>query len=690
LIAAVVVGVPVAIGAITGGADAGPRNLLTADQQTFERGLGGWNGQQGTSVRRTDDASYEGRRSLRISASRLTSGTSSTMVASTPTGLSAVAVRAGASYSGSVQLRSGSRSQRAVQCELAWYRSNGSLLTRTVGATQPETSGQWTQARCAGVAPTAAARAALRIIVTGASSFEKHYADDAWLTEDAPPPTTSTSAAPTTAAPTTAPTVTTTVPQVPAFAAHINAGSSSDLAAPDGTRFVADRNYFGGSVMETGPAPIGGTNNDALYQKHRWGMAGYAVPVPAAGTYNVRLHFSEPVFSAPGWRVFDVTAEGTLMLDNLDVAAAVGANNALVRSFAVNVSDGVLNLGFPPVVEDPMVSGVEVLSAGASSPAPSPPTTAPPTTAPPTTTPPTTAPPTTVPRTTTPPTTAPPTPPPTSSGVCTGRDAAGGVPADRFPGAACTGVLPGTGLTPVSASGLFFITQDNSVWERVEFNSEVCVQADNVTIRNSRANRPIRAANPFGYYGCGADGGARNLTLIDVEVNAQSPTTAAVEGGVYGGGISCVRCNLHHAGAGINGRNYSLVDTFVHSLIGASADAHLDGIQAFGGDVVVRHSNIVANVVAGSGGVSCAVCLYTHLDWGPMDDVLIEHTRVEAQAAGQCIFAGDSAEQNPTNIRFVDVDIYGACATAVSSWLRHPTNVWSDVTYQGWPMAEPS
>ena len=65
---------------------------------------------------------------------------------------------------------------------------------------------------------------------------------------------------------------------------------------------------------------------------------------------NIRYGFTllsfglEPqavVQAGVGSRVFDVSIEGQLVEDNLDVYAAVGADAMLVRTHTVNVSGGV-------------------------------------------------------------------------------------------------------------------------------------------------------------------------------------------------------------------------------------------------------------------------------------------------------------------------------------------------------------
>jgi len=146
-----------------------------------------------------------------------------------------------------------------------------------------------------------------------------------------------------------------------ATVARINA-SAGAYTTPAGTPFSADKGFVGGSSSGTSTANIAGTDADRLYANHRWGMSGYRVAVPAKGVYIVRLHFAETVFRQAGKRVFDVTAENRLQINDLDVFRSAGADAAHVRQFSVAVSDGTLDIGFGRVVEDPMISGIEVHS----------------------------------------------------------------------------------------------------------------------------------------------------------------------------------------------------------------------------------------------------------------------------------------------------------------------------------------
>jgi hypothetical protein len=81
------------------------------------------------------------------------------------------------------------------------------------------------------------------------------------------------------------------------------------------------------------------------------------------GEYEVRLYFAE-IYGGTmrvGARVFDVTVEGQLVLDDYDIYADAGAGNRGVMQSFVVTSDASLGIEFAHVVENPAVSGIEIL-----------------------------------------------------------------------------------------------------------------------------------------------------------------------------------------------------------------------------------------------------------------------------------------------------------------------------------------
>ena len=86
----------------------------------------------------------------------------------------------------------------------------------------------------------------------------------------------------------------------------------------------------------------------------------------APGNYQVHLFFAEIYAGAaqPGGRVFDVSIEGELRIDNLDVFLQTGSSHqALVRSFVVN-SDALLTLTLAGEYQNPAIKAIAVLPCG--------------------------------------------------------------------------------------------------------------------------------------------------------------------------------------------------------------------------------------------------------------------------------------------------------------------------------------
>jgi hypothetical protein len=153
-------------------------------------------------------------------------------------------------------------------------------------------------------------------------------------------------------------------PPPPSTATRVNAGGSAFVDA-SGNSWVADRSYNTGNAATAATSWTGA--NPQLYGTERWDPAStpelaYTFPV-TAGTYKVNLHFAE-IYSGTafvGGRVFDVFINGTKVLDRLDVFAQVGFMKPLVKSFTVNVPGSQLTISFGHQVENPKISGIEIV-----------------------------------------------------------------------------------------------------------------------------------------------------------------------------------------------------------------------------------------------------------------------------------------------------------------------------------------
>jgi hypothetical protein len=144
---------------------------------------------------------------------------------------------------------------------------------------------------------------------------------------------------------------------------QVNAGGGA--VAP----FAADEFSTGGGTAGTGnsistsavvsPAP------QAVYQTERNGQTfSYVFPNLNPGTtYLVRLHFAEFYWTSPGKRVFNVSINGTPVLQNFDIVAIAGApHTALVEQFAaVADANGNITVTYTAGTADqPKASAIEV------------------------------------------------------------------------------------------------------------------------------------------------------------------------------------------------------------------------------------------------------------------------------------------------------------------------------------------
>ena len=143
---------------------------------------------------------------------------------------------------------------------------------------------------------------------------------------------------------------------------RINAGVNSNNVYTDnlGVEWSASIGFSGGSSYGNNNA-IAQTDNDLLYQTEYYGSDFDYSQSVANGSYDVTLHFAETVFSSAGSRVFNVSAENQLILDDFDIYSQAGGKNiATQRTFTVGVNDGNLDLNFLASVNNAKISAIEI------------------------------------------------------------------------------------------------------------------------------------------------------------------------------------------------------------------------------------------------------------------------------------------------------------------------------------------
>jgi hypothetical protein len=140
---------------------------------------------------------------------------------------------------------------------------------------------------------------------------------------------------------------------------RIACGNASDFTDAQGNTWAADNSFTGGSTFTSGSA-IAGTVDDGLYQRERFGNFSYAITV-GNGNYKLNLGFAETFWGLVGDRVFDVSAQGVLILDNFDILTEVAFQAALVKTFDIEVTGGSVDLVFTSVVDSAKISNIEIL-----------------------------------------------------------------------------------------------------------------------------------------------------------------------------------------------------------------------------------------------------------------------------------------------------------------------------------------
>lgn len=138
--------------------------------------------------------------------------------------------------------------------------------------------------------------------------------------------------------------------------------------------FVSDRFFTGGGTFTTGDtisvAGVADAAPAAIYQPERTGQGGsnfsYELANLAADAqYTIRLHFAEIFWTDANLRLFDVSINGSQVLDDYDVfVEAGGADRAVVETFTTTAdATGVITLDFVTELNNAKVSGIELVCA---------------------------------------------------------------------------------------------------------------------------------------------------------------------------------------------------------------------------------------------------------------------------------------------------------------------------------------
>ncbi|GII53521.1 hypothetical protein Pth03_19100 [Planotetraspora thailandica] len=233
---------------------------------------------------------------------------------------------------------------------------------------------------------------------------------------------------------------------------------------------------------------------------------------------------------------------------------------------------------------------------------------------------------------------APSTPPkpPASSGPTKQPTSPGG----SWPSASTTGVPSGVKL---DERGSITVTKDGTVIDGQYVRGEINVDADNVTIRNTRV-----AAAP-GDWGIIQRSGHRGLTVEDSEVygNGKQRTQFGILN--QGGDLTVRRVDIHTISNGILTEQGLIEDSYIHDPVYYSGD-HTDMIMCTSGPpsgakLVIR-GNTVINTLDQTG----AVALFQ--DFGVVRNVTVEGNFLAG--GGYTVYGGGGDKGTSSNIKIVN------------------------------------
>ncbi|MFC4588889.1 DUF4082 domain-containing protein [Sphaerisporangium corydalis] len=254
-------------------------------------------------------------------------------------------------------------------------------------------------------------------------------------------------------------------------------------------------------------------------------------------------------------------------------------------------------------------------------------------------------------------------------------------PSTSFPGAADTGVPSGTNL---KASKSITVTKDGTVIDGMEVSGEINVDADNVTIRNTRL-----AAAP-GDWGIIQRQGHTGLKVEDSEIfgNGRDRTQFGIIN--QGRELTVRRVDIHTISNGILTEQGLVEDSYLHDPKYFSGD-HTDMIMCTSGPpsgaTLVIRGNTVINTLEQTG----AIALFQ--DFGVVRNVTVEGNFLAG--GGYSLYGGAGAKGTSSNIKVLnnvfsrDVWAKGGYNGPVAYWDKGGTNEWKgNVWEDGKPVPE--
>ncbi|MFI7028335.1 hypothetical protein ACIBK1_06465 [Microbispora rosea] len=254
-----------------------------------------------------------------------------------------------------------------------------------------------------------------------------------------------------------------------------------------------------------------------------------------------------------------------------------------------------------------------------------------------------------------------------------------------------TGDWPGPGNTGVPAgvalkrSDSLVITKDGTVIDGLDVYGDITVDADNVTIRNTR----VRGQRD--YWGILQREGRSGLTVEDVEVFGNGKVRTQF--GILNQGkmITIRRVDIHTISNGICTEQGVVEDSYLHDPKYYSGD-HTDMIMstsapAKGTQLIIRN-NTVINTLDQTG----AIALFQ--DFGVIRDVTVEGNLLAG--GGWALYAGAGTKGTSSNVKVID-NVFsrqiwpkGGHAGPVAYWDHEGSgNVWQGNIWEDGGVVDP-
>jgi large repetitive protein len=222
----------------------------------------------------------------------------------------------------------------------------------------------------------------------------------------------------------------------------------------------------------------------------------------------------------------------------------------------------------------------------------------------------------------------------------------GSIPAGLWPDAGNTGTSKGIVLT--SVRGDVTITKAGTIYEGKDVKGTIWVRADNVTIQNCR----VTSNADYGIE-CSERKGVviQDCTIIGSDGNGNNNQVGGADG-INGGG-QFLRNNISGFENGITlievgGQVVTAQDNYIHDL-GGNPDAHVDGIQTAGSNMLIKHNAILSWDTS---------CVFIKNDWGPVDNITVDGNLLLNQPGRRCAYTVYSYQIEDkgavTNISFIN------------------------------------